>query len=172
MIGYGSVAFGGVVATTHPSHEVVDVQRTVSRSVMGMEAGLRINSSLVIPDGELTWRATRSGGPGGQHANTSDTRVEVTFDAAGSDVLGPRQREKIVSRWGETVRASAADTRSQAQNRERAAARLADKLRDALRTKKKRHPTRPTRASRRRRVDAKKRRSDTKRQRRRPTVDD
>lgn len=137
-----------------------------------MEAGLRVNSSLVIPNRELTWRTTRSGGPGGQHANTSDTRVEVTFDVADSDVLGPRQRQKIVARWGDTVRASAADTRSQAQNRERAAARLADKLRDALQTNKTRRPTRPSRASRRRRIDAKKRRSETKRQRRRPTADD
>ncbi|MCZ7530760.1 MAG: alternative ribosome rescue aminoacyl-tRNA hydrolase ArfB [Acidimicrobiia bacterium] len=137
-----------------------------------MGADLRVTSSLVIPEAELTWRSTRSGGPGGQHANTSDTRVEVVFDVESSRVLGPRQRARILERLGPTVRASAADTRSQARNREIARARLADRIGAALRTPARRRATRPTRAAERRRREAKKRRSDIKRSRRRPAIED
>ena len=79
---------------------------------------LRITPSARIGLDELEWRVSRSGGPGGQHANTSDTRVEVSFDIAGSPSLGPRQRARLLDRLGPVVRAVAADTRSQARNRE------------------------------------------------------
>jgi len=137
-----------------------------------VEAGLQIGRTLSIPEAELTWRTTRSGGPGGQHANTSDTRVEVSFDVAASATLSRLQRERLLERLGPTVRASSSDTRSQAENRRRAGERLAVKIEEALRPDKARNPTRPTKASRRRRVEEKRRRSDLKRQRRRPTSDD
>ena len=87
----------------------------------------------MIPLTELSWRFSRSGGPGGQHANTADTRVEVRFDIAGSPSLGPRQRARLLERLGPEVRVVASDERSQARNRDLAQRRLADRLRDALR---------------------------------------
>ena len=89
---------------------------------------LRVSGTCRIPLSELRWRVARSGGPGGQHANTSDTRVEVSFDVEGSPSLGPRQRERLLQRLGPVVRAVASDTRSQARNRELALERLADRL--------------------------------------------
>ncbi|MGH9026947.1 MAG: peptide chain release factor-like protein, partial [Acidimicrobiia bacterium] len=74
--------------------------------------GLRVSPTVHIPEEELEWRFSRSGGPGGQHANTADTRVEVRFDVAGSRALGPRQRARLIGRLGREVRAVAADTRS------------------------------------------------------------
>ncbi|MEO6317279.1 MAG: alternative ribosome rescue aminoacyl-tRNA hydrolase ArfB [Acidimicrobiales bacterium] len=132
---------------------------------------LRVSSSLVIPVAELDWRFTRSGGPGGQHANTSDTRVEVRFDIAGSPSLGPRQRARLLERLGTEVRASASDERSQARNRSLAAERLAERLAGALRIERPRQATRPTRASVRRRLDGKRRQSDRKASRRRVDPD-
>ena len=82
---------------------------------------IRVSPTLVIPASELSWRFSRSGGPGGQHANTSDTKVEVRFDIAGSPSLGPRQRARLQERLGDEVRVVAADERSQARNRELAA---------------------------------------------------
>ena len=78
---------------------------------------LRVTRSCSIPLAELSWRFSRSGGPGGQHANTADTRVEVRFDVAGSPSLGPRQRARLIERLGPEVRVVAADERSQARNR-------------------------------------------------------
>lgn len=115
---------------------------------------------------ELTFRFSRSGGPGGQHANTADTRVEVVFDVAGSPSLGPRQRQRLLEALGPEVRVVAADERSQARNRALALERLAARLAGALRVEAPRRPTRPTKASQVRRVDAKRRRSETKRLRR------
>jgi len=132
---------------------------------------LRVSSSCHIPLSELTWRFTRSGGPGGQHANTSDTRVEVRFDVRSSPSLGPRQRARLLERLGPEVRAVAADERSQARNRALALRRLADRLADGLRVETPRHATRPTKASVRRRLDAKRRQSDRKASRRRPDAD-
>ena len=129
---------------------------------------LRVSPTLVIPTAELTWRFSRSGGPGGQHANTSDTRVEVRFDIAGSPSLGPRQRARLQERLGDEVRVAAADERSQARNREVALARLADRLAGALRVDPPRRATKPTNASVQRRLEAKRRRSDRKSGRRRP----
>lgn len=128
---------------------------------------LRVSSSLAIPVAELEWRFSRSGGPGGQHANTSDTRVEVRFDIAGSPSLGPRQRARLLERLGPEVRVSAADERSQARNRSLAAERLAGRLASALRIERPRQATRPTKASVRRRLDGKRRQADRKASRRR-----
>ena len=133
---------------------------------------LRVSRSCAIELAELTWRFSRSGGPGGQHANTADTRVEVRFDVAGSPSLGPRQRARLLERLGPTVAAVAADSRSQARNRELALERLRSKLAAALHVAPERRPTKPSAASQRERVYAKRRRSDVKRMRSRPQLDD
>jgi ribosome-associated protein len=127
---------------------------------------LRVSRSCAIRLSELRWRFSRSGGPGGQHANTADTRVEVVFDVAGSPSLGPRQRARLLERLGPEVRVVAADERSQARNRSLALERLAGRLAAALRVDRPRRPTGPTPAARRRRVEAKRRRAETKRRRR------
>jgi ribosome-associated protein len=132
---------------------------------------LRVSPSCRIDLGEMQVRVSRSGGPGGQHANTSDTAVEVTFDVAGSRSLGPGQRSRLLARLGPMVRARAADTRSQARNRELALARLADRLADGLSVPRPRHATRPSRSARRARVETKRRRGDIKRSRARPRPD-
>ena len=123
---------------------------------------------LDLPLAEVTWRATTPGGPGGQHANRTLSRVEVLFDVASSSALGPRQRARLLDRLGPVVRASASESRSQARNRELALERLAARIRDALRVEPERRPTRPTQAARVRRVEEKRRRSQTKRTRRAP----
>ena len=130
---------------------------------------LFVNRSLRIPRAEITERFDTSGGPGGQHANKVASRVEVTFDAQGSPTLTRWQRDRIVARCGAEVRVSVDDTRSQARNREVAAQRLAERLAAALVVDKTRHATRPTKGSKRRRLDAKKRRSDLKSTRRKPS---
>lgn len=127
---------------------------------------LRVSRSCVIPTQELTWRFTASGGPGGQHANTANTRVEVVFDVARSPSLGPRQRERLLARLGPVVRVVAADERSQARNRALALDRLRSKLADALRVEKRRVPTRVSRGAQERRLQAKRQRSEVKRGRR------
>lgn len=128
-------------------------------------ARLRVNGSLAIPLDELQWRFTTSGGPGGQHANRSSTRVEVRFDVGASPSLGPRQRARLLERLGPTVRVGAGDERSQLRNRELALRRLADRLADALRHEPIRVPTRPTKGSQVRRVQQKRRQGERKRQR-------
>jgi ribosome-associated protein len=124
---------------------------------------LRITRGCAIPLDELTWTFTRSGGPGGQHANTSDTRVEVRFDVAASPSLGPRQRERLLARLGPVVVAAAADTRSQARNRAIALDRLRSRVAGGLRVDPTRVATRPTKASQAARIETKRRRSETKR---------
>jgi ribosome-associated protein len=134
---------------------------------------LRVTRTCIIPEAELEWRFTGSGGPGGQHANTANTKAEVRFDIAGSPSLGPRQRQRLLDKLGPMVRATASDRRSQAQNRALALERLRDRIADALHIEPPRHDTRPTRASKTRRVEAKRKRSDLKRSRsQRPSVDD
>jgi ribosome-associated protein len=133
---------------------------------------LRISGSCRLDSRELEWRATRSGGPGGQHANTSDTKVEVRFDAAASPSLGPRQRARIVERLGPVVRVTVATSRSQARNRELALERLAARLAEALRVEKPRRPTKPSRSARKKRVEDKRHRGARKRDRGRPGWDD
>jgi ribosome-associated protein len=131
------------------------------------EAGhLVVSRSCRVPLSELRWRFSRSGGPGGQHANTADTRAEVIFDVEGSPSLGPRQRQRLLEKLGPEVRVVAADERSQARNRSLALERLAARLAEALRVEAPRRPTRPTRGSQVRRVESKRKRSETKRLRR------
>jgi ribosome-associated protein len=132
---------------------------------------LRVTRSCRIPWHELEWRISRSGGPGGQHANTSDTRVEVRYDIEASDALGPRQRARLLERLGPVVTAVAADTRSQARNREVALDRLRSKLADGLRVERPRRTTRPSRAAREARLEAKRRQAERKRARRRPDAE-
>ena len=127
---------------------------------------LQVTRSLRIPQAELQVRFSRSGGPGGQHANTSDTRVEVVFDVAASAALGPRQRQRLLEKLGPEVRAVAADERSQLRNRALAMERLRDRLAEALHVEAPRRPTRPTKGSQVRRVETKRKRSETKRLRR------
>lgn len=133
---------------------------------------LRVSGSCRIDTHELEWRATRSGGPGGQHANTSDTKVEVRFDAAGSPSLGPRQRARVVERLGPVVRITVSTSRSQARNRDLALERLAVRLAEALRVEKPRRPTKPSRSARKKRVEDKRHRGARKRDRGRPGLDD
>jgi ribosome-associated protein len=133
---------------------------------------LRVSPSCVIPLEELEWRFSASGGPGGQHANTSNTRAEVRFDVAGSPSLGPRQRARLLERLGPEVRVVASDERSQARNRQLALERLAARLAEGLKVQTPRRPTKPTRASQRERVETKRRRGDVKRGRARPGPDD
>jgi len=127
---------------------------------------LRVSRTCAIPPNELEWRFTGSGGPGGQHVNTSNTRVELRFDVANSPSLGPRQRERLLERVGPVVRVVASDTRSQSRNRDLALERLRAKLVEALRVERPRHATKPTRSSKVARVESKRRRGEVKRLRR------
>jgi ribosome-associated protein len=131
-------------------------------------AQLVVTRTCRIPLDELEWRFTGSGGPGGQHANTANTRVEVRFDVAGSPSLGPRQRARLLERLGSSVRVVASNERSQARNRAAALERLRDRLADALHVDAPRHATKPTRASQQRRLQSKRHRSDVKRARQSP----
>ena len=133
---------------------------------------LRVTRSLAIPVDELEWRFSASGGPGGQHANTANTKAEVRFDIAGSPSLGPRQRERLLDALGPTVRVVASDRRSQAQNRELALDRLRERLAAALVVVTPRVATKPSRSARKKRVESKRRRSETKRTRQKPTRED
>ncbi len=129
---------------------------------------LRITSGLTIPLAEVTVRTSRSSGPGGQHANVTASRVEAIFDVLASSTLADAQRERILTRVGSRVVAISQDGRSQARNRELALARLGERLARALATPKHRRATRPTAASRERRLAAKRRGTERKRERRRP----
>ena len=133
---------------------------------------LRVTPTCSIRLEELEWRFSASGGPGGQHANTSNTRAEGRVDIAGSPSLGPRQRERLLERLGPEVRVVASDERSQARNRDLALERLRVRLADGLHVERSRRPTKPTKASQRRRVEAKKQRSETKQRRSKPGPED
>jgi ribosome-associated protein len=133
---------------------------------------LRVNRNLAIPLDELGWRFTGSGGPGGQHANTANTRVELTFDIAASPSVGPRQRVRLVEKLGPVVRVVASDERSQARNRALALERLRSRLAEALRVDRPRVATSPTRAAEERRLAAKHRRAEVKRLRGLPPEDE
>ncbi len=136
------------------------------------ETWIRVNSNTAINPSELVWRVSRSGGPGGQHANTSDTRVEVILDLRHCGSLSAWSRSQLMDRLGPVVRAVASDSRSQARNREIALERLVAKLRAGLRVDAPRRPTRPSRGAREDRLRSKQRRSDIKRGRARPRPDD
>lgn len=116
---------------------------------------------------EVSWRFSPSGGPGGQHANRSSTKAEAVIDLAEAGSMSPETRRKLVERYGPDLRVAVDDTRSQARNRDIALDRLEQRLRDGLASAEPRRPTRPSGRARRRRLDGKRRRSETKRARRR-----
>lgn len=127
---------------------------------------------FTVPDHELGWKFTTSGGPGGQHANKASTRVELTWSIAGSTVLTDAQRARLVQRVGPLLRVVVDAERSQLRNREIAEQRLREAVEKALAVQKKRRPTKPTRGAQRRRVQAKRQRSQTKANRKKPSLDD
>ena len=129
---------------------------------------IRVTRSVVLPVGEIELKFSRSSGPGGQHAQKSETRVEAVFDVESSTALTETQKRRVVARSGPVLRAVAQDERSQARNRELAVERLVEQLRQALKVERRRVPTKPTAAARERRLDEKRRRSRTKRLRREP----
>ena len=139
---------------------------------------ITISRQSAIPLQELVFRFSRSGGPGGQHANRSETRVKLLFDVGRSASLSESQREQILARLGHLIdkegvlHLNSDSTRSQHQNREEVIARLESLLREALRPRKKRRPTRPSRSARQRRLESKRRQSAKKRDRRRPAGED
>jgi ribosome-associated protein len=132
---------------------------------------LRINRELAIPRAEVILRASRSSGPGGQHANVTASRVEASFDVLASPSLSESQRARLLARAGPRIVAIAQDERSQIRNRELAVSRLAERMAQALIVPRKRRPTRPTAASRERRLAAKRRGTERKRGRRPPDAD-
>jgi ribosome-associated protein len=132
---------------------------------------LRINERLALPLAEVELRTSRSSGPGGQHANVTASRVEAVFDVAASQALDDAQRSRLLERLGPIVTAVAQDARGQSRNRELALQRLAQKIAAGLRVQRKRRPTRPTRASKQRRLDQKQRTAEKKRRRRQPPLE-
>lgn len=125
-----------------------------------------------IPLAEIELRASRSSGPGGQHANVTESRIEAVFEIAPSAALSEEQKRRLCGRYGARVTAIAQDARSQARNRDLALERLAERIAAALQTRKRRRPTKPSRGARERRLESKKRRSNVKRQRQVPRADD
>jgi ribosome-associated protein len=134
--------------------------------------GVRVNESVVIPRDELVARASRAGGAGGQHVNTSSTRIELVWNVAASRALTDDQRERVLQRLSsrldseQNLRVVASDRRSQRQNRDSAEVRMAELVRQALIVPKKRRPTKPSRAAKQARLESKRRLSNKKRERR------
>ncbi len=137
-----------------------------------MSEGLDIGHGVLIPISEVELRASRSGGPGGQHANKTASRIEATFDVRASTALTDAQKARLAGRLGPRVTAVAQDTRGQARNREIALERLRSRLAGAIAPRKSRRATRPGRAAKERRLHSKRRQSERKRQRRRPGPED
>ena len=131
---------------------------------------LHVRPGIDIPLEEIEVRATRSSGPGGQHANVTASRIETSFDVRSSAALSEEQKRRVMARCGPVVRAVAQDTRSQRRNRELALERLAGRLAGALAVQRPRKSTRPTRSAKERRLQQKRRRSETKRLRGRPDL--
>ena len=127
---------------------------------------VRVTRSVTLPLAEIRLRVSRSRGPGGQHANPAETRVEATFDVASSNALTETQKRRVIAKAGPVLRAVAQDERSQARNRELAIERLVARLAEGLRVERRRVPTRPTRGAVEQRLAAKKRRGTVKRLRR------
>jgi ribosome-associated protein len=127
---------------------------------------IQVSRSVTIPRSEIELRFSRSSGPGGQHAQKSDTRVEATFDVEGSAALSEAQKRRVIAKAGPVLRAVAQDERSQWRNRELATERLVEGLQEALRVPRKRKPTKPSKAAKERRLEAKRRRGQVKRLRR------
>ena len=133
---------------------------------------MRVNSGLAVPLGEVEIRTSRSSGPGGQHANVTASRVEAVFDIGASSALTDEQRSRLAKRHGARVTATAQDSRSQAHNRELALERLRSKLASSLAVPRARRHTRPGRAARERRLEAKRRTAQRKRGRKPPRPDE
>jgi ribosome-associated protein len=133
---------------------------------------LRVDARLSIPLSEIELRASRSSGPGGQHANVTASRVEAVFDVAASRTLDEAQRARLAERAGPVLTAVAQEARGQARNRELALARLAAKIAAGLAVPRRRRPTRPSAAARRTRLEEKRRAGERKRARRRPAEED
>jgi ribosome-associated protein len=129
---------------------------------------IRVTRSVAIPASEIELRFSRSSGPGGQHAQRTESRVEAIFDVDGSTGLTEAQKQRVIAKAGPVLRAVAQDERSQWRNRELAVERLVESLREALRVRRPRKPTQPSAQARERRLEAKRRRSETKRLRRPP----
>ena len=129
---------------------------------------IRVTRSVDLPLSDVEFRTSRSSGPGGQHAQKTESRVEAVLDVEASTALTEAQKRRVVARAGSSLRAVAQDERSQARNRELALERLVEQLREALRVPKKRRPTRPSQESVERRLDEKRRRSRLKRLRAAP----
>jgi len=129
---------------------------------------IRVTRSVVVPLGEIELRFSRSSGPGGQHAQKSETRVEALFDVEASSALTDIQKRRVIARAGPVLRAVAQDERSQWRNRQLAVERIVEQLRNALRVQRRRVSTKPSAASVERRLERKRRRSKTKRLRRGP----
>ena len=127
---------------------------------------IRVTRSVVLPRAEIELRTSRSSGPGGQHAQKSETRVEAVFDVEASSALTDGQKRRVLAKAGPVLRAVAQDERSQLRNRELATGRLVATWREALRVERKRVPTKPTKAAKERRLDDKRRRGEVKRLRR------
>jgi ribosome-associated protein len=136
-----------------------------------MQDGLDIGDGVTIPLAEIDLRASRSSGPGGQHANVTESRIEAVFDVARSRALSDEQKRRIARRLGPRVSAIAQDARSQARNRELALERLRTKLAVALRRRRPRRATRPSSAAKQARLNAKRRRGELKRHRQPPIAD-
>ena len=124
---------------------------------------IRVTRTVELPVSEVNFRTSRSSGPGGQHAQKTETRVEAVFDVERSQALTDTQKRRVVNRAGSVLRAIAQDERSQARNRELALERLVTQLREALRVPRKRRPTKPSKAAVERRLEEKRRRSRVKR---------
>jgi ribosome-associated protein len=133
---------------------------------------MQITRDVAIPLHEIAIRASRSSGPGGQHANVTASRIEATFDVAASSALTDEQKGRVMARCGPVVRAVAQDARSQSRNRALALERLRARLEQALAVPRQRRPTKPTAASKARRLEAKRRAAQRKRDRRRPAAAD
>lgn len=129
---------------------------------------IRVTRSVVLPRTEIAYRTSRSSGPGGQHAQKSETRVEALFDVEASSALSEAQKRRVVAKAGPVLRAIAQDERSQLRNRELATERVVAALREALAVPRKRRPTAPSAGARERRLESKKRRARLKRLRRPP----
>ena len=129
---------------------------------------IQVTPRLAIPLEEVQLRYSRSSGPGGQHAQKTETRVEAVFDAVASETLTDAQKRRLTARMGPVVRAVAQDERSRWRNRELALERLAEAIRAGIRVERKRRPTKPTSAAKKRRLETKRRRSEVKRLRKPP----
>jgi ribosome-associated protein len=136
-----------------------------------MDDPMPLGRHAAIPLREVVVRASRSSGPGGQHANVTASRIEANFDVAASTALGDEQKQRIIARLGPRVTAVAQDSRSQTRNREIALERLQRRLTSALSVQRPRRPTKPSRAAAQRRLDAKRRRSERKQARRTPRTE-